>query len=185
MEIKGTAVKSIIDYVKYNHEARFGEWIKSLPDKSKDILMGMVTSSGWYPLNEAGIIPTEKIGQLFFSGDTSKGAWESGRYSADSALHGIYKLYVKFSSPSHIIERASRVFSAYYRPCIMETFDHTPSSVKLKISRMDEQSILINNRIAGWSERALEISGCKDIQVSIQSNYNKNQGITIIECKWK
>jgi hypothetical protein len=185
MEIKGTAVKSIIEYVKAKHEVRFGEWIKSLPNQSKDILMGMVTSNGWYPLEEAGSIPTQKIGELFFEGDAMKGAWESGRFSADDALNGIYKLYVKFSSPGHIIARASRVFSAYYRPSVMETFDQKPNSVKLRITRMDEPSAVIENRIAGWVERALEISGCNEVEINLPSSISKGDSSTIIECNWK
>ena len=117
MEIKGTAVIAIRDYVKTHYGDRYKEWLQSLPDNVQSIYSGMIDSSGWYPLGEGGLIPTKKTAEMFFNGDYEKGAWDAGKFSAQKALTGIYKIFVKASSPGYIIQRASRVFSTYYRPC--------------------------------------------------------------------
>ena len=96
----------------------------------------------------------------------------------------IYKLYVKFSSPGHIISRASRVFSAYYNPSKMEVAEHRAKSVKLIMTAFDQPSDVIEYRIAGWIERALEISGCSGIVVEIPESFNKSNERTVFDCSW-
>ena len=184
MEIKGTAVRSIPEYVKQKHPNEYVAWIKSLPEESQKI-MSTVTAVGWYPLKEAAIIPSAKVGEMFFNNDTKKGAWELGRFSAEIALHGIYKLYVKFSSPGHIITRASRIFSAYYAPSKIESADQLANSVKLIMTQFDMPSDVIEYRIAGWVERALEISGCKGVDVEVVESFTKGNTRTVFQSKWR
>ncbi len=184
MEIKGTAVKSIPEYVKQKHPNEYVSWIRSLPEDSSQI-MNSVTSVGWYPLKTAAIVPSAKVGEMFFNNDLKKGAWELGRFSADIALHGIYKLYVKFSSPGHIINRASRIFSAYYSPSKMEAADRLTNSVKLIMTQFDMPSDVIEYRIAGWIERALEISGCKGADIEVIESFTRGDAKTVFQCKWQ
>lgn len=183
MEIKGTAVKSIPEFVKQKYASRYADWVKSLSPESQQIINN-VSSATWYSLKDAAIEPTQKVAELFFNNDFKKGALELGRFSADIGLHGVYKLYVKFSSPGHIISRASRIFSAYYSPTKMETDDLKTNSVNLVISQFDLPSEVIEYRIAGWVERALEISGCKGIDVKITESFTKGNTRTVYECKW-
>jgi hypothetical protein len=183
MKIKGTAVKTIPEFVREKYPNDFANWANSLSDNAKKIILN-VTTSGWFPMLAGGIEPTQKVGSVFYNNDFKKGAWELGRFSANIALHGVYKLYVKFSSPGHIISRASRVFAAYYAPSKMEVSEHRSKSVKLYLSNFDEPSEVIECRIAGWIERALEISGCNDIRVSIPESLCKGASQTVFACSW-
>ena len=184
MEIKGTAVKTIPEFVRENYTSEYANWVNALSDNSREIVSN-VKSSQWYPMQYGGVEPTRKVAEIFFNSDIKKGAWELGRYSADVALHGIYKLYVKFSSPGHIISRASRVFSAYYSPSKMHVAEHREKSVKLIMSEFENPSEVIEYRIGGWIERALEISGCNDIVVEIPESFTKGHDKTVFSCKWK
>ena len=107
MEIKGTAVTAIRDHVKANFPDKYNDWLNSLSDPAKDIYSGVIDSSKWYPLNEACIEPTRKTADLFYRSNYEKGAWDAGRYSAEKGLSGIYKIFVKASSPGYIVQRAS------------------------------------------------------------------------------
>ena len=167
MEVKGTAVLAIKEYVKNNFPTEFKNWVDSLNPASKDIFAGSIDSTKWYGVKEGALEPTLKMSNLFFNGDALKGAWESGRYSAQKALTGIYKIFVKASSPSYIIQRASRVFSTYYQPCEMKVLNSTSNGCLVEISNMDNCYDVIDNRIAGWIEKALEISGAKEIKVKL------------------
>lgn len=183
MEIKGTAVKSIPDFVKEKYPSEYANWIKALPPESLKI-MTSVRSTDWYPLKDAAIIPSELVGNLFFNNDPNKGAWELGRYSATVALRGVYKLYVKFSSPGHIISRASRIIAAYYSNSVLEVGERRNNSVQIIITKFDMPSAVIEARIGGWMESALEISGCKGVEVEISKSLSKGDLNTIIECSW-
>jgi hypothetical protein len=184
MEIKGTAITAIRDYVKSNHPEKFSEWLNALPEASKDIYSGVIDSSRWYPLNEGGILPTRKTVDMFFDGDYKRGAWEAGKFSAEEGLTGIYKLFVKAASPGYIIQRASRVFASYYQPCKMEVLERTDSTVLVEISDMTQTDIVIEYRIAGWIEKALQISGAKNVVIDFKKSITRGDSVTQFAIKW-
>lgn len=184
MEIKGTAVIAVRDFVKDRYPGRFKQWIESLPDDSKAIFTEAIEATKWYPIDYGAAIPTKTIAKMFFNNDLVKGAWESGRYSAEVALKGIYKIFVMVSTPSYLIARASRVFSTYYRPCEMKTIKNEGNNLVLHVSGMSNPQKVIEYRIAGWIEKALEISGSKDISVEITKSMTKNDELTEFTITW-
>ncbi len=183
MQIKGTAVKSIGDYVRKEFPSRYNEWLTSLPLSSFKVIKDGVNIAEWYPMREAAIIPTTRLGELFFQ-DAKKGAWECGRFSADVALTGVYKLYVKFATPGHIVERASRVFAAYYQPTELVTTNFKSKSVDVIIKKMAQPHPIVEYRICGWMERALEISGCKGIKIDIPKSLTSGAVETVFSISW-
>lgn len=183
MKIKGTAVRSINDFVKKKFPDKYGDWLNSLPNESQDQYKSGLKSNEWYEMDVVAIQPTEKIGELFYN-DTKKGAWESGRFSAKTALSGIYKLYVMASKPAHIIERANRIFAAYYQGAEMSSKQISKHEVTITIERFLEPNDVIECRIAGWIECALEISGCKDVDVKINKSMVKGDSQTVYNVNW-
>jgi hypothetical protein len=184
MEIKGSAVKSISDYIRKFHPEKYNMWLDALPDASKKIFQETILSSGWYSLKDAAIIPTEQLGQIIFS-DADKGAWQCGRYSAETALTGIYKFFIKAASPFFIIERAGKIFTTYYQPSEMSVVEKGDDFVVLHITRFEEPSTLIEGRIAGWIEKALEINGVSSVKVSITKTLAQGDPFTEIWVKWE
>ena len=184
MEIKGTAVIAIREYVKNDFPDRYDEWLSKLSEGAHKIYSGPINSSKWYPIKDAGIEPTRKAIEMFFHGDYEKGAWEAGKFSAQKALTGIYKIFVKASSPGYIIQRASRIFATYYQPCQMAVLDKTDTSVLLEISNMTVSDIVIEYRIGGWIEKALEISGAKNVTVEFLQSIARGDAVTQLKINW-
>lgn len=185
MDIKGTAVIAIRDFVKQNYGNKYDEWIRNLSEESQNIFNETIDSSAWYPVESGAIEPTRKIGELFYNNNPAKGAWESGRYSAHKALHGIYKIFVKASSPNYIIQRASRVFATYYRPCTMSVVDKKEKGVTLRINSPEKNDEVLENRIAGWIENALEISGADDVHINTDHSEDNDAYLTDIKISWQ
>lgn len=185
MEIKGTAVIAIRDYIKTNYKEKYNEWLGSLPEDSKIIYNNAIDSSKWYPLDKGGVIPTRKLAEFFHQGDYKNGAWTSGNYSAEKALTGIYKIFVKASSPAYIVDRASRVFSTYYRPCEMSVISKKENWVLIQISQMTSSDEVIEYRIAGWIQKALEISGANNVQITFPKSITKGDSVTEMEINWE
>jgi hypothetical protein len=184
MEIKGSAIKSIREYVEKLYPHRFDEWIESLPEESKDIFTNPIDPTNWYPIDSAAIIPTQKIGTLIFN-SAEKGAWELGRYSADTGLHGIYRVFVRVLHPAYLIQRASRILSTFYRASKMEVIEQSSNSVILHITEFGTPHVIIEKRIGGWIERAMEITRCKDINIQIPKSMAKGDPITEYKISWK
>jgi hypothetical protein len=182
MEIKGTAVKSINDFVLKNYNSRHIEWFNTLTAPAQEIVKNSL-SNQWYPLKEAVVEPTHKIADLFYEGDVKKAAFECGKYSAQVALNGVYKLYVKFASPEHVIDRGSRILPAYYNPSKIIQISRQKQMVRYEMTECKGIDEVVEYRIAGWMQKALEISGCKTFSVIITESI-KTHNRTVFEAKW-
>ena len=185
MEVKGTAVIAIRDFVKTNYPNDFSKWVDSLTPEAKGIFSESIDSTKWYPVESGAKEPTEKIGKMFFNGDLEQGAWEAGRYSAEKALKGIYKIFVKAANPQYIIKRASRIFATYYRPCLMDVVDTPSNGVVVEMTKVTERYDTIERRILGWMEMALEISGCRDINITNELVRSEEDGKVVkFDMRW-
>jgi hypothetical protein len=109
---------------------------------------------------------------------------EAGIFSAERALTGIYKIFVKAASPSFIIQRASRIFATYYQPCKMNVIENVDGHVLLEISEMTHSDVVIEYRIAGWIIRALEISGAVNVKIDFPKSIAKGDASTLVNINW-
>ncbi len=184
MQVKGTAVKSIPEFIQSEHKEKYLEWLQLLSNESQAIFNNPIKANYWYPIEAAIIEPTLAMAPLIFR-NASKAAHECGRFSAKLALTGVYSLYVKMSSPTHIIERAGRILVAYYNPSELIVAQTTKNSVTLHITQFKKPHQIIDARFAGWMEKALELSGCSKIKVSISKSLALGHPYSEFEISWK
>jgi len=170
MEIKGSAVKATPDFVKDKFSARYSEWVKALPEVSRTIIEKPIYATTWYSLTDSVIIPTQKVADLFFDGNYAKAANEIGRYSADVALKGVYKIFVRVSSPHFVLSRASSIFATYYQPSDIKVIETSEKKAVLQLSKFHSNDRLIMNRIAGWIEKTLEITLKSPLKVDVENH---------------
>jgi hypothetical protein len=174
MEAKGTAIEILPKFV----EDRFGpgslkEWISVLPEEARREFSDGILSFRWYPLKTILVVPTLRVCQLFYDGDT-RGALDIGRFSAEYALKGIYKVFLKVRSPEFLIDRASRILPTYYRPSAMEVVEASEGRCTLRVTDFQEMDEVIELRIKGWIEKAGEIAGGRNIACSIRESLTKS-----------
>ncbi|MBN2348188.1 MAG: hypothetical protein JXJ22_05085 [Bacteroidales bacterium] len=184
MQVKGTALKSTRDFVKDMFPLKYNEWINVLPSKSREIYRNTISVSGWFPIKEGYLDPIDKIVDMFFSGDMRKGGEEIGKYSAEIALKGIYKVFLLIASPKFLIQRASRIITTYYQPSRAIVNENGPNSATLVILEFSEINIGLEYRIAGWCIRALELANSKDVKYSIDKSLAKGHESTEITFTW-
>jgi len=185
MEVKGSAVSSVPEFVRTKFESRYDEWLDSLSEDSQKIMKEPIISAiSWYQINPGLIEPTQKICEFFYEND-EKGAWEAGRFSADKGLVGVYKLFVKLGSPKFLVRRAATIFSSYYKPSKIEVADEEEKKVVLHITEFLELERLVELRICGWIERALEISGSTAVNVELEKSLTNQDQVTEIVVEWQ
>jgi hypothetical protein len=185
MEVKGTAIITIPLFIK----DRFGEgglnqWIDALTPEARKVYPASVLVSSWYPLKEFLIEPLRKMCAFFYAGDL-KGAKESGRFSADYSLKGIYKIFVKLSSPESIVRRASSILPMYYTPSEMKVVESRKGQGIVQITKFLDMDQVLEIRIAGWMERALEISGGKQPNIRITRSLTAGDSLSEFLATWK
>lgn len=183
MQVRGSVIKSIDSFVADVHSSKYEEWKSSLSEAS-GLLLSSVSTSNWYPVEPGVIVPTEVLCDMFYS-DKKQGAWESGRYSAKMGLTGIYKVFVLISSPSFLLKRAARVIATFYEPTDLRVADSTDTSMTIQFTKLPIKNELIEYRIAGWMEMALEICGCKNLQVNISQSMAKGNSIFETKINWE
>ena len=184
MEIKGSAVKATPDFVKDKFASRYSEWINALPEKSKSIINQPIYATTWYSLSDSVIVPTQKVADLFFEGNSVKAANEIGRYSADVALKGVYKIFVRVSSPHFVLSRASSIFATYYQPADIKVIESTEKKAVLQLAKFHPNDKLIMNRIAGWIEKTLEITLKSALKVDVENHIEGPNLTTKITVMW-
>lgn len=184
MEIKGTAVKTTPDYVKEKFPNRYSEWMNSLPEESRKVFEQPIYATNWYNLIDSVIIPTQKAGDLFFNGNHIEAAHVLGRYSSEIALKGIYKIFVRVSSPHFVLSRASSIFSAYYKPSDIKVVESKDKRCAIKLAQFHVNEKLIMHRIAGWIEQTLEITLKSALTVDVRNEISEDNLTTLITVEW-
>lgn len=183
MDIKGIAVVSTPKFVKKKFASRYEEWINSLPKTSRDILENQILLSNWYPIKDAIVIPTKKICELFYN-NSLEGAKEVGRFSAEEALKGIYKVFIKIATPSFLASRATQVFSTYYRPIQINVVKTESNSSIIRITHFPEPDRITFLRISGWLEGALFVMGFKNANAEITKSLENGDEYTEFFITW-
>ena len=152
-------------------EERFGreglqKWLNSLSGDARESFSSPILEPMWYPMQSMFVEPTAAMCDLFFDGKNI-GAKEIGRYSAEVGLRGVYKIFLRFGSTRTIIEKATVILPTYYRPSSIEVVEIESGRAVISITEFPEANELVEQRIRGWMERALEISGARSPKVTI------------------
>ena len=67
----------------------------------------------------------------------------------------------------------------------MEVTDKGDDWVVLEISKFEEPHPVIESRIAGWIERAMEIHGVSSVTVDFTKSLTRGDKVTEIKVNWK
>lgn len=185
LQVKGTVAVNIRNYIKKEHADNYKSWLNNLPPNSRNIFTNSINASEWLSVEDAAISPTQKIADLYFNKDVKKAAWALGRYNAEESLRGIYKVFVLMATPKFMIDRASKIMTTFYNPSQMEVVASRPKGVTLQIIRLDDANPVIEYRIGGWIERALEICGCKGLVVKITKAISSGDAQTEYTIDWE
>jgi hypothetical protein len=184
MNAKGTLVSSIDRFVKEKFPDGYKNWLGRLPDTSKKVYTGTVMATEWYPLEAAVVAPTQLVGEMFYNGDIQKAAWESGRHSAEVALTGIYKVFVLIATPQYIMKRGGKIMTSFYDPSTLVIAGERPKGVDVHITEFPSANEVVEHRIGGWMQRALEICGCKNVVTDMPRSLTKGDELTEYIINW-
>ncbi|MBS1233846.1 MAG: chemotaxis protein [Bacteroidetes bacterium] len=185
MEVKGTAIKTTRDFIKTKFPEQYDAWFNALPAGSRTLYETALDATGWYPLNDSYTIPIRKVVEMFYKNDAKTGGEDLGKYSAEIALKGFYKVFLLVASPTFLIQRASKIFTTFYQPSKIEVEVVHSNAAILKILEFDGIDSALEYRIAGWVLKALELANCREPAYDIKSSLAKGDPETDILFNWK
>ena len=184
MKVRGEALISLPLFIMSRFgKTQYADWLNSLNPEAQKLYSEPLDKTEWYPLKEMLIEPTQKLCEMFYNSDL-KGAFECGKYSAEYGLKGIYKVLVKLSSPEILINRATKIIQNYYEPSEVEVIDLGLDKIIVRITEFAEMEHCIEQRIAGWMTRAVEITGKKLVRTKITKSLVQNEPFSEFEITW-
>ena len=185
MEVKGEALQSIpLFIIKYHGREAYTRWLDALPVETRNIFKGNIEKDDWYPLGAIMSESTRILCKMFYD-RSIRGAFESGRFSADYGLKGLKRVLVKLSSPDVLINKASAILPLYYRPSAMEVKERSRGEMIAHITEFPEMDPFIEKRIAGWMSRAVELSGCSNVRTAVTKSLTRGHAVTEYHITWQ
>ena len=165
IKIKGSGIQSQINFVRDHFgDDGFSRWTEALSPAAKKIVASPIFASSWYEGEHAVLELRNNICAVFFGNDP-RGARKIGAYTAEKALTGIYRIFVRFGAPEWVICRATRIFGTFFEPGIFNRVETLTGGMLIRLTDFPAKSDVFEETICGFTQRALELSGCVDVEV--------------------
>ena len=157
MKVKGTAVRVLPEYIKKKYPTFYEQWLELLDSSSKAIFSGTIYPTSWFEIAEAHSHPTMVLSTLL-NKSAEEVAFDIGMYSAETALTGIYNIFLKIASMRFTFHRIHDFFKAYYSPIIFELWEAEDNFVKFKFGYTTKEENLLYFRNKGWGTKLIELA---------------------------
>jgi len=181
--IKGIGYKAELQFVRSNYgEETLGRILASLSEEDRAILQGRVLTSDWYPQ-----APLERFRQAVarHAADADlRVIEEMGRFSAEFALTGIYRVFLAVLSPGWGIKKAGNLFSKYFDGGKASVVEHGPKDVSVRISDWPDASATLCVLIKGYFEKSLELAGARMVAVRKTACVNRGDPYCEYRALW-
>lgn len=185
MTAKGTGIVVLPEFIKktFGEDAK-NKWVAALSPEANKIYSEIIMASSTFPLRTVLLEPMEKMCELFYGGDV-RGALEFGKFSAEYALKGVYRFFIKFGSPEFIIKKAGTILPVYYQPSRMEVAEAGDGHAILRIVEFSEMTEALQVSMVGWMEKAIEYTGVKNGKIVITKSLTKGDSMTEFSFTWE
>lgn len=184
-KVKGAAIKTLPLFIKEKFgQEQYDRWFEALSEQAKETYSSIILAGSWYSVQTAIVEPTLLIAEMFYGGDIIKAAKESGAFSAEYALKGIYKAFVKVSSIHFLIKKGSSIFSTFFDPAYLEVSEEKKNKMTVQIKDFPDINEVIEYRILGWMEKGLEIGGCKGVSSEKLKSITNGSDVTELVFVW-
>jgi len=165
-QMKGTVLASSVAFLKMKMgEKEFDALVAGLPADDASVLRLPILQGNWYRFGLLTDLMKAADGKIALPPGRSL-PWEMGRYSAESGLNGIYKLFFKVAETGFILKRATQLFAAYYDTGTMSVVSSQEGLAVIRIVGFDQPSPLFCERVQGWCQRTTELAGHDHVTLS-------------------
>jgi uncharacterized protein (TIGR02265 family) len=157
--------------------------LKHLPEEDAKSLRRVLLVTTSYPL-DLNLKLDEAIARELYPGDPRRAFLEMGRASAEVNLKGPHRAFVREGDPHHLLSFTETIYAYYYGEG-RRTYEKTgANSATLTTHGAPPATPGDCLTVVGWHERAIELSGGREVQV-VESRC-RTRGDTVCEyrCAW-
>jgi hypothetical protein len=160
---KGTVFES----VKMFTEQQFGleaheRLIAGLSREDQDVLSG-INALGWYPV-EPILHYHHALDRLFGAGDLAL-CEQAGRFSAGWSMNHVLKVFLRFRSPTWLMERSTSVWGRYHDTGRWEIASADDERMQGSLFDFAVRDAAFCARLRGWLAGAVTLTGGQNANV--------------------
>ena len=137
--------------------------LAELEEPDRDLLRG-VSAVGWYPV-EPVLRYHHALERLYGDAESFAVCERLGEFSADWAIKGILKVFVRFKSPRFLMEKNGAVWSRYHDTGRWEVEAEQSNRIKGRLYDFAVRDEAFCARLRGWVRGAVKITGGRDARV--------------------
>jgi len=183
VQIKGSGIKETVDQIKANVSKEiFQKILGLLDDETRRLCENEIFSSSWYSLDL--FTRFLEVQNRVLAGGNEEVIIRGSEAVTERQLRGIYKAFVKVGSPEFIIERIAAVHATHFQGVSIDVKLPGPGNALIKYTGFEKQHRIMGFTIIGFFNKALELSGAKDIQVYFPTPIEEGRPYSELSLKW-
>jgi hypothetical protein len=177
---RGTTLIPRIKYVR--GKGAWDEVFPRLEPETRAIVARTVLASSWYPFASlADLIRTAD--KVMGAGDLAI-AREMGRYSATANLSTVFRLLIRFTTPTTILAKGAALWSLNHDSGRVEARPDGTNAALYVIHDHGEPDLAFCASLAGWIERCLEMTGAKTVVVNEEACAAREGSVCRFRATW-
>lgn len=163
---------------------RLQQVLQRLPAADRKVLEGVIMPIGWYPL-ELNLRLDHAIAEALSPKDRAKAFIEMGRASAEENLQGPHHVFIRKGDPHFLLSHAPEIYRLYY--AVGSRIYEKTSARSAVLRTVGAESVTEADclTIIGWHQRAIEMSGGRDVCVEHPKCRARGNGYCEYLCSWE
>jgi hypothetical protein len=183
VQIKGSAIQETINQIKRRAgDDALNEILGLLDEDARKTFEGEIFASTWYPLDYFARFLEIEI-KLLANGNEEM-VTRGSEAVIERQLRGIYKAFVKLGSPEFVIKRIAAVHATYFQGVPIEVETPAPRAATVRYRGFQKQHRIMGFAIIGFFQKALEISGAKDVAIRFAVPIEEGRELAELSITW-
>lgn len=183
--VRGNVLAGRLAYLRSRGgEPLLQQVLARLDTRDRSALGGMILGIAWFPL-ELSVRLDNAIADVLSPNNRPQAMIDLGRASAEDALTGPQKVFVRAGDPHYLLEHTPQIYRLYYTVGT-RTYEKTgPTSAVLRTR--DAEAVTASDclTIVGWHARAIELSGGSEVKVDEPVCRARGGDHCQYRCSWK
>lgn len=183
--IKGSVLIARLNLLtKQGGVGRVQAVLQRLSPADRKVLEGVIMPIGWYPL-ELNLRLDAAIAELLSPRDRNKAFVDMGRASAEDNLNGPHHVFIRKGDPHFLLSHAPEIYRLYYAVG-SRTYEKTGARSGV-LRTLGAESVTQEDclTIIGWYQRAIEMSGGRDVRIDHTRCRARGNGHCEYQCVWE
>lgn len=183
--IKGSVLIARLNLLmKQGGPGRLQEVLKRLSPEDRKVLEGVLMPIGWYPL-DLNLRLDAAIVESLPSRERNKAFIGMGRASAEDNLNGPHHVFIRKGDPHFLLSHAPEIYRLYYAVGTRAYEKTGPRGGILRTVGAESVTEADCLTIIGWYQRAIEMSGGRDVRIEHTKCRARGNGHCEYVCAWE